>query len=81
MHKNIVHKYFRKKFDDLLMLVQVDPEHYTGIEMSVVNGQILSKREMVFDEEIFEDLAEDGFEEANALEFNLYAAGLSGIMP
>jgi hypothetical protein len=33
-------------------------------------------RDLEFDSEIFEDLKVDGFVEVNALEFNLYLAGL-----
>jgi hypothetical protein len=33
-------------------------------------------RELELDSEVIEDLKVDGFEEVNAIEFNLYLAGL-----
>jgi hypothetical protein len=35
---------------------------------------------MEFDQEIFEDLKEDGFDVASPLEFNLYLSGLDGLL-
>ena len=73
-----LHKYYKKHFDGLLILVQLNPTELTGIEL-VVNeeGQVI-RTEREFDEDIYEDLAVDEFLEASPLEFNLYLKGLAG---
>lgn len=74
--KNIVHKYFKRVFDDYIVLVKVNPHSYEGLELIVHPDGKLEKTDMQYDEEIYEDLAVDEFEEASALEFNLYLSGL-----
>ena len=74
---NIVHRYFKKKFNEATILVKVNPIVFKGIEITLlVNGES-QIRELNFDEDIWEDLKADGFEEASALEFNLYYSGLA----
>jgi hypothetical protein len=73
---NIVHQYFRKEFEEAVILVKVNPIVYTGVEITVRRNGEVEVRDMEFDEEIFDDLAEDGFSEASPLEFNLYFSGL-----
>ena len=60
------------------ILVKVDPIFFKGQEIQVLpSGEVeISERE--FDEQIFDDLAHDGFEVASPLEFNLYLHGLAG---
>ena len=73
---SIVHHYYKKSFDGLLILVQLDPVELTGVELLIdSNGQIVkSKRQ--YDSDIYSDLEEDNFVTASALEFNLYLKGL-----
>jgi len=73
---NIVHQYFKKEGEELKILVKVNPLTFSGSEITIASTAEPELRELEFDEEIFEDLKADGFVEASALEFNLYAAGL-----
>jgi len=74
--QNVVHEYFKKAFEDFTIIVQVNPVNYTGIEITIAPDGQIEKRSMEFDEEIFDDLAHDGFKPSSALEFNLYLKGL-----
>ena len=74
---NIVHRYFKKKFDEASLLVKVNPILLKGIEITLLANGETEIRELTFDEEIWEDLNADGFEEVGALEFNLYYSGLA----
>ncbi|MCH7414202.1 hypothetical protein MM213_11935 [Belliella sp. R4-6] len=74
---NKLSKYFKRTFDDYKVLVQVNPQDWTGIELIVHPDGKIEKTEMQFDEEVFEDLAVDEFEENGALEFNLYLKGVN----
>lgn len=65
-------QYFKRVFDDYQVLVQVNPDTFTGIELIVHPDGNIEKTEMEFDEEIFDDLAEDKFDHANVIEFQLY---------
>ena len=75
--QNIVHQYFKKRLDDIQILVKVDPIQFKGTEITVPDKGEMTIRELEFDEEIFEDLKADGFEECSPLEFNLYLSGLA----
>jgi hypothetical protein len=74
---NIVHRYFKKKFNESTILVKVNPILFKGIEITLVVNEESQVRELTFDEDIWEDLKADGFDEASALEFNLYYSGLA----
>jgi hypothetical protein len=74
--QNIVHQYFKKKHEGVLILVKVNPIHYSGTEITIEDGQQPAVRELQFDADIFEDLKADAFEECSPLEFNLYLSGL-----
>ena len=74
---NIVHQYFRKKFDGSTILLKVNPILFKGTELTLLSTGEIEMRELELDEEIFEDLKIDGFEEASALEFNLYFSGIA----
>ena len=74
--QNIVHQYFKKRLDDLQILVRVNPIEYKGTEITIPDQGELSVRELEFDAEIFDDLKADGFVECSPLEFNLYLSGL-----
>jgi len=76
-NQNIVHLYYRKKHGGLLILVKINPIHYTGTEITIAEGQAPAIREMQFDAEIFEDLKADIFQECSPMEFNLYLSGLA----
>lgn len=75
--REIVHNYFRKDFGEMIILVQVNPITYQGMELTITR-QGTSKRKLNFDEAIEDDLAADGFTPSGALEFNLYLKGLRG---
>jgi len=75
--QNIVHQYFKKQLDDHQILVKVNPIQFTGTEITIPNSGAVEIRDMEFDEDIFEDLKVDGFEECSPLEFNLYLSGLA----
>lgn len=79
MSSNIVHRYFKKEVEGSLILVRVNPVHLKGTELIVGPDQKVERRDLDFDQAIFDDLALDGFEEASALEFQLYASGLAGV--
>lgn len=69
-------KYFKRIFEDYKVLVKVNPADWTGIELIIHPDGKIEKTEMEFDEEVLEDLAFDEFEEAGAIEFNLYLKGV-----
>lgn len=74
---NIIHTYYKKVIDDVIILVRFDPETFRGMEL-MIGEEGMSKRKMSFDEHIEEDLRHDGFQPGGALEFNLYLKGLAG---
>ncbi len=74
---NIVHRYFKKKFENTIILVKVNPLQLRGVELRIIPNDKIERRDLVFNENIWDDLKSDGFEEASALEFNLYYAGLA----
>lgn len=74
--RNIVHQYFRKELDDAMLLVKVNPLQFKVTEITVYKDQDPELREMEVDDQIFDDLRADGFQEASPLEFNLYLSGL-----
>ncbi|CAN5380938.1 hypothetical protein BH09BAC3_BH09BAC3_13740 [soil metagenome] len=76
MGSNIVHQYFKKELEGLKIIVKVNPIQLKGTEITVASNGNVDARELEFDESIFDDLKEDGFEVASPLEFNLYEAGL-----
>ena len=74
---NIVHRYFKKKFEEATILVKVNPVFFKGLELTLLKNGEVEMRELNFDEAIWDDLKADGFEESSALEFNLYYTGLA----
>lgn len=68
----LVHKYFKKSFDGLLILVQLDPINLTGVELIIGDDGKIVRNEREFDADIYEDLEVDEFKPASPLEFNLY---------
>ena len=74
---NIVHRYFRKKSDNGTVLIKLNPVNLKALELTLVPGDQARLRELEFEETVWDDLPTDGFEEANALEFNLYYSGLA----
>ncbi|MFC0656023.1 hypothetical protein [Mongoliitalea lutea] len=65
-------QYFKRVFDDYQVLVKVDSDTFTGIELIIHPDGKVEKTELEFDEEIFEDLEVDEFKLSNPLEFELY---------
>jgi hypothetical protein len=74
-NNNIVHQYFKKEMGGTKVLIKVNPIYFTGTELTVT-GEQAEIRELEFDSGIFDALKHDGFTEVNAIEFNLYLAGL-----
>ncbi|GAB3646233.1 hypothetical protein GCM10028791_05980 [Echinicola sediminis] len=72
----IIAKYFKRTFDDYQVLVQVNPDDYSGIELIIHPSGKIEKTIMEFDEEIYDDLEVDEFEPCSPLEFNLYLKGV-----
>ena len=75
MNKNIVHHYFRKEDEGIKKLVQLNPIHFTGIEITIHPSGAVEANEMEPDEDISEKIVARGFKESSALEFNLYFSG------
>lgn len=73
----VVHQYYKYISPELCLFVQINPITLAGLELLIEPDQILKKTRRQFDENIYEDLAADGFAEATALEFNLYLKGLA----
>ncbi|MBK6264696.1 hypothetical protein JKA74_06580 [Marivirga sp. S37H4] len=73
----VVHEYYKRVFDDYIVLVQLNPLDYTGLELIIHPDKKIEKTKMTFDEDIKEDLEVDGFKKSNALEFNMYLKGLA----
>jgi hypothetical protein len=67
-------QYFKRVFDDYQVLVKVNPNDFTGLELIIHPDGKIEKTQMVFDEEIFEDLKVDEFINCSPLEFNLHLA-------
>ena len=76
MKSNIVHQYFKKTLEEGTIIIQLDPIHLSGVELLIATNGAIKKSNREFDEEIYDDLAEDGFVETGQLEFNLYLKGL-----
>lgn len=76
-NQNIVHQYFKKTVHGSVILVKVNPIHYTGTEIIRTSTGKTSLREIEFNEKIFDDLKAHKFEPCNPLEFNLYLSGLA----
>ena len=76
MSKNIVHQYFKKELEGAKILLKVNPIHLNGTELTIPQKGDVDVRNLEFDAQIFDDLKAVGFEEVNAMEFNLYLAGL-----
>lgn len=76
MSSNIVHQYFKKEIQGAKIIVKVNPIQLKGVELVITTDGKVESRDLEFDEGIFDDLKEDGFEAASPLEFNLYQTGL-----
>lgn len=69
----IVFEYFKRVFDDYQVLVSVNPLDYSGTEIIVHPDERVEITKMQYDEEIYDDLAEDEFKKSSPLEFQLYS--------
>jgi hypothetical protein len=69
-------QYFKRIFADYKVLVKVNPTDFTGIELIIHPDGKVEKTDMEFDEDIFEDLAVDEFENCSPLEFNLHLSNV-----
>lgn len=66
-----ISQYFKRIFDDYQVLVMINPQDFSGIELIVHPDGRIEKTDVTADEEIFEDLKVDEFQACSALEFQL----------
>ena len=76
MSKNVVHFYFKKEHQGEKILVKLNPVHLTGTELRISGDRVTEKRDLEFSEDAEAGMMSEGFEPANAMEFNLYLSGL-----
>jgi hypothetical protein len=69
-----ISQYFKRIFDDYQVLVMINPQDFSGIELIVHPDGRIEKTDISADEEIFEDLEADEFQACSALEFQLLLA-------
>jgi len=74
---NIVHQYFRNVSGEIMILVRVNPIHYTATEITVSSTGEKELREFELNEEFESELAAEGYKPAGPMEFNLYLSGLT----
>lgn len=72
----MVHEYFEKRFEGFKVLLQLNPATFSIVELTIESSGQASKRKLTVDENIYNDLKEDGFERTSPLKFNLYLKGL-----
>lgn len=72
----MIYEYFKREFDDFSLLVQLNPKTFEGIELNVNKNGHVVKRELQFDEDIYEDLKVDDFKPSSPIEFNLHLKGI-----
>ena len=66
-----ISQYFKRIFDDYQVLVMINPQDFSGIELIVHPDGRIEKTDIAADEEIFEDLKVDEFQACSSLEFQL----------
>jgi coproporphyrinogen III oxidase-like Fe-S oxidoreductase len=71
---NVISQYFKRVFDDYQVLVMINPQDFSGVELIVHPDGKIEKTAIEGDEEIFEDLKADKFQACSALEFQLLLA-------
>jgi hypothetical protein len=76
MSKNIVHRYFKKEEAGVKRLVQINPIHFTGIQITINQLGKIEAAEMDSNQNLEEICLAQGFKENSPLEFNLYYAGI-----
>ena len=69
-----ISQYFKRIFDDYQVLVMINPQDFSGVELIVHPDGRIEKTDITADEEIFEDLEADEFKPCSALEFQLLLA-------
>lgn len=69
-----ISQYFKRIFDDYQVLVMINPQDFSGVELIVHPDGKIEKTDIFADEEIFEDLQVDEFQTCSALEFQLLLA-------
>jgi hypothetical protein len=78
MKSNIVHQYFKKEEGGVKILLQINPIHLKGAQITIDAEGAIETLEIEFGPNIVEELKENGYSEASPLEFNLYYTGLVG---
>lgn len=73
----MIHKYFKREFEEFTILIQLNPETYSGLELTIEKSGEIQKRELQFDSDIYEDLEVDDFKPSSPLEFNLFLKGIN----
>jgi hypothetical protein len=77
MKSNIVHQYFKKEEDGVKILLQINPIHLRGHQITINQG-VVDDEEIEFGPNIIQELKDNGYAESSPLEFNLYYTGLAG---
>ncbi len=67
--------YYKRVYEDYKVLVKVFPSDFAGTELIIHPDGKVERTEMVFDDEIYDDLAVDEFQKCSPMEFNLYLKG------
>lgn len=78
MKSNIVHQYFKKEEGGVKIMLQINPIHLRGVELTINKSSVVGEREIEFGENIVQELKENGYTESSPLEFNLFYTGLAG---
>ena len=73
----ILYEYFKKEVEEGKILVRINPDNFSGLELIVHENGQLKKTKRDFDETIYEELGFDEFKKSSPLEFNLHLKGVS----
>ena len=73
-----IYEYFKKELDEATILVRIDPDTFSGLELIVLKNNQVKKTARSFDKSIYDDLEFDDFLKGNPIEFNLHLQGVSG---
>ena len=73
---NIVHQYFKKETKGVTIFVQFNPIQLTGARLTVLKNGDMELEELEFESDLPDQLKEEGYEEANPLEYHILINGL-----
>jgi hypothetical protein len=76
MKSNIVYQYFKKEQGGKAIFIQVDPIQLRGSQLTFDSNGAMELEELEFGSDVLDNLADDDFLPANALEFHILLNGL-----